>query len=148
MSADTEALSYLSGGNGMDIVQRWNDAQPTELSEPGAHSSPRARHGHPLWDAAQHHRNALADPHRAGAAHEASLKAVHDRVQSPLTPALITRELVSVWLPEPLGIHRSAVSPMPLVAPHTPARPLGALLSTLHPSTDPGPHPDPGPNNT
>ncbi|MFE7075260.1 hypothetical protein ACFU96_34720 [Streptomyces sp. NPDC057620] len=64
MSAGTEALSYLSSGNGMDIVQRWDDAQPAELFEPAALGSLRARHSHPLRDTAQHHRNALADPHR------------------------------------------------------------------------------------
>lgn len=139
MSSGTEALSYLSGGDGMDIVQSWRDAQPVELFEPGSFGSLRAHHDHPLWDAAHSHRNTLPDPAQPGAARESSLKAIHDRVQAALTPELITQALPSVWLPETSAMRRSGANALPLVAPQPSPRTLGAFLGSLQPPSDSGP---------
>ncbi|WP_405392983.1 DUF6461 domain-containing protein [Streptomyces sp. NBC_01102] len=143
LTSGTIALSYLSGGDGMDIVQSWKEAQPVELFEPGSFGSLRAHQDHPLWDAAQSHRNALADPNRPEAAHESSLKAIHDQVQAHLTPELVGQALPSVWLPE-TSATRSSTAHLPLVAPQPPRRPLGALLGTLQPPSA-GTGPDPAP---
>ncbi|WP_353961686.1 DUF6461 domain-containing protein [[Kitasatospora] papulosa] len=132
MSAGTETLSYLSGGNGVDLVQNWVNSEPVEIFEPMAIGSLRARDEHPLWDDAQRYRSELGDPNLTPIAGISALKAIHDRVGVAITLELIRHQpLPSIWLPESPAMRLEVPHLLPQVVRQGPSRGPGRYLGTL-----------------
>ncbi|WP_370671431.1 MULTISPECIES: DUF6461 domain-containing protein [unclassified Streptomyces] len=125
LSQDTESLSILRGGDGMNTFAYWSDGQCVERFEPGA-VSPRPSEPHYWWDLVQEQLDA------AGTGHPGLvpvLKAVARQAGAVLDADVLNGPLLTLLLDD------SSRTPDPVPPAHpTLVRPPGRSLGPLPPT--------------